>query len=489
MVKIYLLTGLWSLILGISSVILAADSEIILKDNTTGSGLTIKEATTNSTIARFRGDGNVGIGTSTPATVLHVIGTITATAFAGDGSQLTGLISIGSSDTLTAVTINTTGAISTSNQLVVSGGNFQVDSAGSVTASAITTTGLITASQFAISSGQFAVDSAGSMTASSLTVNGIIKSSTGGFTFPDGTNLTSAASPGSGITNAGNLSFASDTDVSGAEPTTFAVSGVEVMRLKSGGKVGIGTTAPISPLHINNANAHLTLSDSTTNVLTDTELGVLNFYSNDGSTSSKGGVGSIRVSAGGNYFGGVTPSYMSFYTHTGSANDGSELGNSTEKMRIAANGNVGIGTTVPAQKLDVAGIIKGAGGDFTGNVDMSAGLDVIGDLTVGVSDLFVDDSAGKVGIGTTLPVSPLHINNVNPHITLSDSTTDVLQDTELGVLNFYSNDGSTSSKGGVGSIRVSAGGNYFGGVTPSYMSFYTHTGSANDGSELGNSIP
>ena len=71
----------------------ANDMAFLYGDATTGTKL-VNEA------LRIKDSGNVGIGTSSPATALDVTGTVTATSFAGDGSALTG---VGPSTTTGAV--------------------------------------------------------------------------------------------------------------------------------------------------------------------------------------------------------------------------------------------------------------------------------------------------------------------------------------------------------------------------------------------------
>ena len=67
-------------------------------------------------------------------------------------------------------------------------------------------------------------------------------------------------------------------------------------------------------------------------------IGYLNFLSNDTSTLSSGGVGGIGVYAEEAFNTSFTPSYMSFYTHTRTNNNGTTLGNVTERMRITCCG-------------------------------------------------------------------------------------------------------------------------------------------------------
>jgi hypothetical protein len=67
---------------------LRIDTALVANGDVTLGDAASDTITINSNLEVF---GNVGIGTTTPSTKLHVVGTVTATAFVGDGSGLTGI--------------------------------------------------------------------------------------------------------------------------------------------------------------------------------------------------------------------------------------------------------------------------------------------------------------------------------------------------------------------------------------------------------------
>jgi len=186
--------------------------------------------------------------------------------------------------------------------------------------------------------------------------------------------------------NIGYNSIERNTSVGGLQINT---GGTASMNILDDGKVGIGTTTPGDMLHIHatgNGNKALIVEDDARRI----ELGrdQIVAKSADGST--------------------VQNLYIQPSGDTGFA---------------TSSGSVGIGTALPAYKLDVAGEIKSDGYriDLSGGTERaitSIGTDSIQFGDAGVNELkfkntagtsMIIASGGKVGIGIAAPTAELHV--------------------------------------------------------------------------------
>ena len=190
--------------------------------------------------------------------------------------------------------------------------------------------------------------------------------------------------------------------------------------LNDSGNVGIGTTSPAAKLDVFSASsfrADVATGNPLISIVNNTAIsntaGTATIKFTQGNTQAGGKIVSGRD---GNYSSGATrASNLQFYTSTAASD--------TEKMRITSVGNVGIGTTTPSAKLEVAGDIHPAS-----NVSYSLGsstksflftntyaVSSAGDLQMfaGGSERMRIESSGNVGIGTTSPAHKLTVNAAN----------------------------------------------------------------------------
>ena len=93
---------------------------------------------------------------------------------------------------------------------------------------------------------------------------------------------------------------------------------------------------------------------SPTTLIDNDVISQLLFYGHDG-TDYANAAATIRVECDGNVAGNQMPGSISFNTNSGTTS-------TTEKLRIRSTGQVGIGTVLPVEKLEVNGAIN-AGGD------------------------------------------------------------------------------------------------------------------------------
>jgi hypothetical protein len=342
-------------------------------------------------VMRIDSSGNVGIGTVSPTRPLTVSGSATNLVnFASSGGETNLQISNSSS----------------------TGRSYEIISGGSGGAFA---GGLFGIFDRTVSASRLSIDSSGNVGIGTNSVNNssannvvleinstntsLFNLSNGGarkgYLYNDGTNIWLGATAASGVMR-------------------FDTQSTERMRIASGGNVGIGTNNPVlGLLDINGAGSTLAVRTP------DTSSPTLALFVNAGSN----GVGTISLDNGG---------IMTFDT-------GSTGAGQAERMRIASNGYVGIGTTAPFTYLQIDGthvsgygllaLNAASGTQYTSlsfsnngtprafifydntnnllNVYGTAGRAVT--ITTNDTERMRFASDGSVGIGTASPSTRLHV--------------------------------------------------------------------------------
>ncbi len=292
-----------------------------------------------------------------------------------------------------------------------------------------------------------------------------------------------------------------DGTITGLDISTTAA--LNIASLTTTGNVGIGTMSPGAKLHlyaggagnvlqIGNAGYKYIYATETN----DNDMPIFQTYAAEGSYS---GLGQQNYKI---FLRGGAGNHISFYTNNDMVN---------ERMRITSAGNVGIGTTSPSAKLGVVGRVDATEGYTIGNLVMinqnrtiqaadgtaeapaysfpgasgtgmfRTGSENVLAFSVKLSEKMRITEAGNVGIGTMSPGATLHLyaggaanvvqigNSGYKYIYATETN-----DSDMPVFQTYAAEGSYSGLGQQ-NYRI-----FLRGGTGNHISFYTNNDMANE---------
>ncbi len=198
-------------------------------------------------------------------------------------------------------------------------------------------------------------------------------------------------------TSGSNISYFSGTNVGIYDDSPAVALSVgktsdtvnRVLRLNSGTAAGIEINANTDNGTQDDQNAYLKL------ISNGSQVGVLGYINQNG-----------KDPFGAGYTDGLNGALL--LSSNGNPEDILQLGTSQEaRITIDGQGRVGIGTKTPTSRLNVLGSMTQNGGD----------------VSLGTGSLFVDDSAGRVGVGSTIsPQAVLDIDSTDSGILLPRMT-------------------------------------------------------------------